>query len=104
MNTSKYFQKSDLVPAIIQDAETKEVLMVAYMNHESLKKTIETGEIWFFSRSRGCLWHKGATSGNTQKVISIVADCDEDALLVTVKQKGCACHTGRRSCFFNTVL
>jgi phosphoribosyl-ATP pyrophosphohydrolase/phosphoribosyl-AMP cyclohydrolase len=93
------FDEKGLVPAIIQDAGTKEVLTLAYMNEESLAKTIETGETWFFSRSRQELWHKGATSGNTQTVVSINYDCDQDALLVLVYPKGPACHTGAVSCF-----
>lgn len=93
------FDEKGLVPAIIQDAGTKEVLTLAYMNEESLAKTIETGETWFFSRSRQELWHKGATSGNTQKVVSMNYDCDQDALLVLVYPKGPACHTGAVSCF-----
>jgi phosphoribosyl-ATP pyrophosphohydrolase/phosphoribosyl-AMP cyclohydrolase len=93
------FDEKGLVPAIIQDAGTKEVLTLAYMNEESLAKTIETGETWFFSRSRQELWHKGGTSGNTQTVVSINYDCDQDALLVLVYPKGPACHTGAVSCF-----
>ncbi|WML24952.1 bifunctional phosphoribosyl-AMP cyclohydrolase/phosphoribosyl-ATP diphosphatase HisIE [Neobacillus sp. OS1-33] len=93
------FDEKGLVPAIIQDAGTKEVLTLAYMNEESLAKTIETGETWLFSRSRQELWHKGATSGNTQTVVSINYDCDQDALLVLVYPKGPACHTGAVSCF-----
>jgi phosphoribosyl-ATP pyrophosphohydrolase/phosphoribosyl-AMP cyclohydrolase len=93
-----------LVPAIVQDAYSKEVLMLAYMNRESLKKTMESGETWFWSRSRSELWHKGATSGHTQKVRSIRYDCDGDTLLVTVEQTGPACHTGERSCFFNVAV
>ncbi|MEH7335198.1 bifunctional phosphoribosyl-AMP cyclohydrolase/phosphoribosyl-ATP diphosphatase HisIE [Neobacillus drentensis] len=98
------FDEKGLVPAIIQDAGTKEVLTLAYMNEESLAKTIETGETWFYSRSRQELWHKGATSGNTQKVVSINYDCDQDALLVLVYPKGPACHTGAVSCFSEGVL
>jgi len=90
-----------LVPAVIQDAVSKEVLMLAYMNRESLRKTLETGETWFWSRSRGELWNKGATSGHKQKVKSIAYDCDGDALLVQVEQIGPACHTGRYTCFHN---
>ncbi|MDR6121684.1 phosphoribosyl-ATP pyrophosphohydrolase/phosphoribosyl-AMP cyclohydrolase [Bacillus sp. SLBN-46] len=97
------FDEKGLVPAIIQDAETMEVLTLAYMNKESLGKTIETGETWFFSRSRQELWHKGATSGNTQSVVSIKYDCDQDALLVLVNPKGPACHTGAVSCFTDEV-
>ena len=93
------FDEKGLVPAIVQDAETKEVLTLAYMNQESLTKTLETGETWFFSRSRQELWHKGATSGNTQSVVSVKYDCDQDAVLVLVEPKGPACHTGAVSCF-----
>ncbi|ETI68016.1 bifunctional phosphoribosyl-AMP cyclohydrolase/phosphoribosyl-ATP diphosphatase HisIE [Neobacillus vireti] len=93
------FDEKGLVPAIIQDAGTKEVLTLAYMNEESLAKTMDTGETWFFSRSRQELWHKGATSGNTQTVVSINYDCDQDAILVMVTPKGPACHTGSVSCF-----
>jgi phosphoribosyl-AMP cyclohydrolase/phosphoribosyl-ATP pyrophosphohydrolase/phosphoribosyl-AMP cyclohydrolase len=100
----KYFEKSELIPAIIQDAETSEVLMLAYMNERSLGMTLESGYTWFWSRSRGELWNKGATSGNLQKVIGIHADCDFDTLLIKVEQEGAACHTGSRSCFYNTVI
>jgi phosphoribosyl-AMP cyclohydrolase / phosphoribosyl-ATP pyrophosphohydrolase len=93
------FDPSGLVPAVVQDARTREVLTLAYMNEESLARTIETGETWFWSRSRNELWHKGATSGNTQHVISVAADCDNDAILVLVEPAGPACHTGARSCF-----
>jgi phosphoribosyl-ATP pyrophosphohydrolase/phosphoribosyl-AMP cyclohydrolase len=89
-----------LIPAIVQDAITKQVLMLAYMNAESLQKTLETGKTVFWSRSRGVLWHKGATSGNTQKVVSIAIDCDEDTLLILVDPNGPACHTGAVSCFY----
>lgn len=98
------FDANGLVPAVVQDAQSKEVLTVAYMNEESLTKTIETGETWFYSRSRQELWHKGATSGNTQKVVSIKADCDQDALVVEVVPAGPACHTGATSCFTETVF
>jgi phosphoribosyl-AMP cyclohydrolase len=101
MDIKKYFEKSDLIPAIVQDAETNEVLMLAYMNEESLGKTIDSGFTWFWSRSRGVLWNKGATSGNTQKVVEIYADCDLDTLLIKVEQNGAACHTGAQSCFYN---
>jgi len=97
---SRLFLKGDLVPAIVQDEVTKDVLMLAYMNEESLAKTIETGYTWFYSRSRGRLWQKGEESGNVQRVVSVVPDCDDDTLLVTVKQTGVACHTGNWSCFF----
>lgn len=100
MNSNEIkFDEKGLVPAIIQDAETMEVLTLAYMNKESLEKTLETGETWFYSRSRQGLWHKGETSGNTQAVVDIKYDCDKDALLVLVKPKGPACHTGAVSCF-----
>ncbi|MCL2077647.1 MAG: phosphoribosyl-AMP cyclohydrolase [Oscillospiraceae bacterium] len=101
MNLTKYFQKSELIPAIIQEAQTGEVLMLAYMNEQSLSKTLESGYTWFWSRSRSELWNKGATSGNTQEVVEIYADCDYDTLLIKVKQKGAACHTGEKNCFFN---
>ncbi len=97
------FDERGLIPAIVQDAETKEVLTLAYMNSESLRLTLETGETWFWSRSRNELWHKGATSGNTQKVVEIKADCDSDSLVVFVKPNGAACHTGKVSCFYETV-
>ena len=89
-----------LLPAIVQDANTKRVLMMAWMNRESLQQTLDTGETIFWSRSRGELWHKGATSGNTQRVMSLHIDCDEDTLLVMVEPAGPACHTGAVSCFF----
>ncbi len=89
-----------LVPAIIQDANTHQVLMLAYMNEASLQRTLETGETWFWSRSRGELWHKGATSGNRQRVVEVRYDCDADTLLVRVEPAGPACHTGQQSCFY----
>lgn len=92
-----------LIPAIITDYETKEVLMLAYMNEESYQKTLASGETWFYSRSRKNLWHKGATSGHFQKVKSIHLDCDRDTLLIAVEQIGAACHTGSRTCFFQEV-
>ena len=98
------FDAQGLVATVVQDAQTKEVLTVAYMNKESLEKTIETGETWFYSRSRQELWHKGATSGNKQKVVSIKTDCDKDALVVEVLPTGPACHNGTTSCFNETVL
>ncbi|MBR6740903.1 MAG: phosphoribosyl-AMP cyclohydrolase [Clostridia bacterium] len=97
------FELCDLVPAIIQDDESGEVLMLAYMNRESFARTLETGRTWFFSRSRGCLWNKGETSGNFQNVVSMHIDCDSDAILVKVKPMGPACHTGNRSCFYRRV-
>ena len=93
------FDEKGLIPAIVQDAATNAVLMLAYMNGESLAKTVETGYTWFWSRSRQELWNKGATSGHVQKVVSIDYDCDGDSLLVKVEQKGAACHTGNYSCF-----
>jgi phosphoribosyl-ATP pyrophosphohydrolase/phosphoribosyl-AMP cyclohydrolase len=92
-----------LVPAIVQDVNTKQVLMMAYMSPESLQRTIETGETVFWSRSRSELWHKGATSGNTQKVRELYVDCDGDTLLVLVEPAGPACHTGALSCFFEVL-
>jgi phosphoribosyl-AMP cyclohydrolase len=94
------FNDAGLIPAIAQDAESGEVLMLAWMNREALKKTIETGEVHYWSRSRSELWHKGATSGNIQRVREIRTDCDKDVILVRIEQVGgAACHTGRRSCF-----
>ncbi|MFB4210430.1 bifunctional phosphoribosyl-AMP cyclohydrolase/phosphoribosyl-ATP diphosphatase HisIE [Shouchella sp. JSM 1781072] len=93
------FNKDGLVPAIVQDASTKEVLTLAYMNEEALNLTIETKESWFYSRSREALWHKGATSGNKQTVVDIRYDCDQDAVLLLVEPLGPACHTGSYSCF-----
>jgi phosphoribosyl-AMP cyclohydrolase / phosphoribosyl-ATP pyrophosphohydrolase len=93
------FDEKGLIPAIVQDAFTKEVLTLAYMNAESLRKSIDTRETWFFSRSRQELWHKGATSGNTQKIVEIRFDCDQDALVVLVEPSGPACHNGTISCF-----
>ena len=92
-----------LIPAVVQDDTSGEVLTVAYVSRESMAKMRELGETVFFSRSRQCLWHKGETSGNTQKVISISTDCDADALVIRVRPKGPACHTGARSCFFEVV-
>jgi len=99
-DTGKYFVKQELVPAIVQDAGTGEVLMLAYMNEESLARTLETGYTWFWSRSRGRLWQKGEESGHVQRVVRITGDCDDDTLLVEVEQTGPACHTGNRTCFF----
>ncbi|HEV7892595.1 MAG TPA: bifunctional phosphoribosyl-AMP cyclohydrolase/phosphoribosyl-ATP diphosphatase HisIE [Pyrinomonadaceae bacterium] len=93
------FDERGLVPAVVQDARTREVLTLAYMNEESLRRTLEEGETWFWSRSRSELWHKGATSGNTQRVVEVRADCDSDALVVLVEPRGPACHTGATSCF-----
>lgn len=93
------FDERGLIPAIVQDARTREVLTLAYMNRDSLVRTIETGQTWFWSRSRNELWHKGETSGNTQNVVSLHSDCDNDAIVVLVSPAGPACHTGARSCF-----
>lgn len=95
------FDKDGLIPAVIQDYKDNTVLMLAYMNKESLEKTLATKETWFYSRSRQKLWHKGETSGHYQKVKEIFLDCDNDTILVKVEQIGVACHTGERSCFFN---
>jgi phosphoribosyl-AMP cyclohydrolase / phosphoribosyl-ATP pyrophosphohydrolase len=94
------FDDSGLITAVVQDDDSDEILMVAHMNAESLAKTLQTGETWFWSRSRRELWHKGATSGATQRVVDLRLDCDGDALLVRVNPNGPACHTGERSCFF----
>ncbi|MDD4753114.1 MAG: phosphoribosyl-AMP cyclohydrolase [Desulfitobacteriaceae bacterium] len=93
------FNRGGLIPAIIQDDASQEVLMMAWMNAESLKLTLKTGYTWFFSRSRQKLWNKGETSGHTQKVRDILFDCDGDTLLIKVAQKGVACHEGYYSCF-----
>jgi len=100
---SSFVFQDGLIPAIIQDSHTKDVLMLAYMNAESLQKTLETRETWFWSRSRQELWHKGATSGNVQRVSEIRYDCDADTLLVLVEPAGPACHTGATSCFYRKV-
>lgn len=94
------YDANELIPAIVQDADTNEVLMMAYMNEESLRLTLEKGETYFWSRSRGELWHKGATSGNIQRVVEVRVDCDSDTLLILVHPAGPACHTGERSCFY----
>jgi phosphoribosyl-ATP pyrophosphohydrolase/phosphoribosyl-AMP cyclohydrolase len=101
--TKLKFDQNGLVPAVVQDVHTGRVLMLAYMNEESLKKTIESGQTWFYSRSRQELWHKGATSGHIQMVKRIDYDCDGDALLVQVEQVGGACHTGAATCFYRTM-
>ena len=93
------FDEQGLIPVVVQDAGTRQVLTLAYMNAESLKITLETRETWFWSRSRSSLWHKGESSGNTQRVVDILVDCDKDALTVLVVPKGPACHTGAQSCF-----
>ncbi len=103
MDVERYFKKGDLIPAIVREESTGEVLMLAYMNRESLAKTFETGETWFYSRSRQELWHKGATSGHIQKIVDIYTDCDDDTLLINVVQTGAACHTGNHSCFYRKI-
>lgn len=97
------FEKG-LVPAIIQDYKTKEVLMLAYMNKEAFNRTVETGRTWFWSRSRKTLWNKGETSGHFQYVKNIKLDCDGDTLLILVEQIGAACHTGNQSCFYRDLV
>jgi phosphoribosyl-AMP cyclohydrolase / phosphoribosyl-ATP pyrophosphohydrolase len=98
------FDEKGLIPAVVQDAASKEVLTLAYMNEESLTKSLETKETWFYSRSRQELWHKGATSGNTQRIVDVRYDCDQDALVVLVTPNGPACHTGSYSCFPKSLL
>jgi len=97
------YNQEGLIPAIVQDVFSNQVLMLAYMNEESLKKTLQTGQTCFYSRSRKKLWVKGETSGNTQKVKQILVDCDSDTLLIRVEQKGVACHTGAISCFYRDI-
>ncbi|NME05986.1 bifunctional phosphoribosyl-AMP cyclohydrolase/phosphoribosyl-ATP diphosphatase HisIE [Psychrobacillus sp. BL-248-WT-3] len=97
------FDDKGLIPVIVQHAVTREVLTLAYMNEEAYEKTVETREAWFFSRSRQELWHKGETSGNTQKVVSIQTDCDSDALVLEVLPSGPACHTGEETCFHKSL-
>ncbi len=97
------FNADGLVPAIVQEATTRDVLMLAWMNRESLQQTIDIGETVFWSRSRQAFWHKGATSGNTQSVVDLLVDCDGDTLLVLVDPAGPACHTGETTCFFRSL-
>ena len=97
------YDANGLIPAIVQDASSDEVLMLAYMNSESLRLTQETGETWFWSRSRAELWHKGAVSGNVQRVVEMRLDCDADTLLILVNPAGPACHTGERTCFYRNI-
>ena len=97
------FDEHGLVPAVVQDVKTNAVVMLAYMNKESLQLTVQTGYTWFWSRSRQELWNKGATSGNLQKVVEMYYDCDGDALLVKAELNGPACHTGQYSCFHNPI-
>ena len=96
------FNADGLVAAIAQQFDTKEVLMLAWMNREAVEKTLTSGDVTYFSRSRGKLWQKGESSGQTQKLVELQVDCDGDTLLLLVDQKGVACHTGRRQCFFRT--
>ena len=97
------FDASGLVTCVATDAATGEVLMVAHMNDEALRKTIASGEAWYFSRSRNALWRKGETSGQTQRVVEMRVDCDQDAVWIRVQQQGAACHTARKSCFYRKV-
>ncbi len=97
------YDANGLVPAVVQDAADGQVLMVAYMDGEALRRTLTSGATCFYSRSRKEYWVKGATSGNTQKVVRVAVDCDQDCILIVVEQKGVACHTGSRSCFFRQV-
>lgn len=103
-NLKPLFAKSELIPAIIQDVATGEVVMLGYMNEESLRLTLETGRTWFYSRSRRKLWNKGETSGHFQDVRELYWDCDADTLLVKAVQNGPACHTGAYSCFHNRLI
>ncbi len=100
---TRLFTKSPLVPAIVQDAETRQVLMLGYVNHEALALTLSTGTAWFWSRSRERLWNKGETSGNVLRINAVYADCDEDTLLYVCRPAGPTCHTGSTSCFFNLI-
>jgi len=97
------FDVSGLVTCVATDVATGDVLMVAHMNDEALRKTIASGEAWYFSRSRNALWRKGESSGHTQRVVEMRMDCDQDAVWIRVEQTGAACHTGRRSCFYRAV-
>src|SRR3954468_18708422 len=97
------FDASGLLTCVATDAASGEVLMVAHMNAEALRRTIDSGDAWYFSRSRNALWRKGETSGHTQRVVEMRVDCDQDAVWIKVEQTGAACHTGRRSCFYRAV-
>ena len=101
--TKLKFNDAGLVPAIAQDVDTHEVLMLAWMNAQSIARSLETGRVTYWSRSRQAFWIKGETSGHTQELVSMRIDCDRDCLLVLVRQKGPACHTGRRTCFYTDV-
>ena len=98
------FNDAGLIPAIAQDAETQEVLMMAWMNAESIRATLDTGRVTYWSRSRQSFWIKGETSGHTQALVDLRVDCDRDCLLAIVRQEGPACHTNRRSCFYTSVI
>jgi len=104
VDTSIYFKKSDLIPAIVQHYETKEVLMVGFVNEEALKLTLETKKGWFFSRSRNKLWMKGESSGNVLHIKEVYGDCDDDTLLYIVDPVGPTCHTGNNTCFFKKII
>ena len=97
------FDASGLLTCVATDASTGDVLMVAHMNDEALRKTIACGEAWYFSRSRNALWRKGESSGHTQRVVEMRMDCDQDAIWIRVEQQGAACHTGRKSCFYRKI-
>ncbi|MCX7915392.1 MAG: phosphoribosyl-AMP cyclohydrolase [Verrucomicrobiae bacterium] len=97
------YDSNGLIPAVVQEADTGRVLMMAWMNKESLRRTLEIGETVFWSRSRKEFWHKGATSGHTQKVVDVAFDCDKDCLLIQVRQTGAACHEGFKSCFYRSI-
>jgi phosphoribosyl-AMP cyclohydrolase len=97
------FDAAGLVTCVATDAETGDVLMVAHMNEEALRRTVETGDAWYYSRSRKALWRKGESSGQVQRVVEMRTDCDQDAVWIKVEQRGAACHTGRRSCFYRAV-
>jgi phosphoribosyl-ATP pyrophosphohydrolase/phosphoribosyl-AMP cyclohydrolase len=101
--TNLKFNEKGLIPAIVQDADRGDVLMLGYMNEEALRRTLSSGEAWFYSRSRQQLWHKGETSGNIIKVTSVWRDCDSDTILVIGKPKGPVCHTGNKTCFFEQI-
>ncbi len=102
---SKYdVKETALIPAIIQDFDSGDILMLGFMNKESFMKSLQTGYTWFYSRERKCMWNKGKTSGNVQKIMRVYSDCDNDALVFKVKQTGAACHTGNKSCFFNEIV
>ncbi|ADR19373.1 phosphoribosyl-AMP cyclohydrolase [Calditerrivibrio nitroreducens] len=103
LNDIKWTKLSGLVPVVVQDVDSKDVLMQAFVNEEALRLTIKTGYAHYFSRSRNMIWKKGETSGHTQKIVKILIDCDEDCILYMVKQSGVACHTGEYSCFFREI-